>query len=543
MAQGAGFVRVPPQSTGRRVATEVRTQVAFDNLTGEFNVGDTVTGSTSGASGIITSISQDGFGATEGLLWLRDVTNIFQNNENLQVAAATQAVVNTNTFPVETYDYAQNVIIDPDNPLNKQRIDRFGAQRTTFTDGSPNFGSFGTLLVGEPQIIKDYRYAYNGLTSQFTDEVVGAGSVSYVSASSAMLLSTGTASGDIASRTSNFYHPYAPGVGHLAEITLRHGDAGKANSRRRWGYFDDNNGVFWELDGTTLYVVVRSNVSGSIVDTRIAQSSWNADKLDGSDSIGFTLDVTNPNIYFIDLQWLGAGRIRFGIVEPGGSRIMAHVVENSNQSGDYPYMRTATLPIRIEMVNTGAAASTSEIRHACAAVKHASKALLVGDRHTYGTPALVTVLAADGEVPVVSIRPKTTFAGLANHGYIKFLGLNITNITNTGAGPVLFRVRQSASSAALTASDFQSHSAGSIAEEDITASDINISLAHESLQFMLLAQTSQYIQVNDSRELHALELFLNADETTQPVFTVTAQCLTGTSASVFVGVNAEEIKL
>lgn len=542
MAQGASFVRVPPQSTGKRVATEERTQLAFDNQTQIITIGSVIDGQTSGAQGVVTAIVVEGFGANEGLLFLRDVSGTFQNNENLQVSAVTVAVANADTNPIETYDYAQNVLVDPDNPTHRQKIDRFGATVNTFTDGSPTFGAFGTLTVGEPQVIKDYRFAYNGEDDLFWDNTVGSGSISYETNPGLMMLSTSTGGTDLAQRTSHFYHPYAPGVGHSMEMTIRHGDVGKANNRRRWGYFDDDNGVFFELDGTNIYVVVRSNVSGSPVDTRYLQSDWNLDSLDGTDSIGFTLDITNPNIYFIDFQWLGAGRIRFGIVEPGGSRITAHLVENANQSGDYPYMRTATLPVRIENENTGAAGSTSEIRWACAAVKHASKVDITGARRTFST-GIKTVALASGEVPVYAIRPQLTYNGLTNRTIGRATSIDTANITNTGSGPVKIRIRVTTDAdTALTGEAFTAVT-GSAFEADDTATAINTAGMVELASFILLADSSELIVNNDPSSVHSWEINLGADGTTQQCIIVTAECMSGTSAGVIASVNWEEIIL
>ena len=252
MTHASSFVRVPPQSTGKRIATGERTQLTYDNQVGNFGLGRIVTGQTSGATGVITSIVTDGFVANEGQLWLKDMSGTFQNNENLQINAVTIATSNTTIVPANTFDYQHNIIVDPENPNYQQRIDRFGATVNTFTDGSPVFGAFGTLTVGEPQVIKDYRFAYSSNNNDFWDNTSGSGSVSYESTSSTVLLTNTTLSGDLSQRTSNFYHPYSPGVGQALEMSARIGDGGKANVRRRWGYFDDDNGVFFELNGTEI---------------------------------------------------------------------------------------------------------------------------------------------------------------------------------------------------------------------------------------------------------------------------------------------------
>jgi len=535
------FVRVPPQSTGKRVLTTGRYQLGFDNLTGNFNTGQVVTGATSGATGTIASLDTEGFVSAEGVLWLTDVTGTFVNDENLQVGAVTQAVSNiTGQLAFEEYDIQNIAIADPDNPSYKQKIDRFGATLNTFTDGSPIFGSFGTLSVGEPQIIRDHRFAYDDHPNDFWDQTNGSGAVSYDSNGGLVLLSTGTGLNDTVIRTDNYYSPYEPGIGHSIEMTVRCGDAGKANNVRRWGYFDSSDGLFFELDGTTLYTVLRSSTSGSVVEQRVEQSNWNKDPLDGSDNINFTLDITNPNIYFIDMQWLGAGRVRFGIVEPGGAKLVAHQVENANSAGDFPYMRTATLPLRYENFNTGSTGGSSELRVACASVKHASSVSRKGDKRGYES-GVITVTQAAGEVPVYSIRPKTTFKGRINRAIIKTIAATFTNITNTGGAPVLFRV-YAGTDAALTGESFASVNDNSVAEQDTSASSINTSLATKIAQFMVIADQAFYSQVNDDRSLPSYELYLNADGTTQPCFIVTAEVLSGTNADIHIGINAEEVK-
>ena len=64
------FVRVPPDSTGKRVHAAERTVVYFDNLqTGQsFSVGQTVVGSVSSAQGEIVGITTVGFTSGKGYL-------------------------------------------------------------------------------------------------------------------------------------------------------------------------------------------------------------------------------------------------------------------------------------------------------------------------------------------------------------------------------------------------------------------------------------------------------------------------------------------
>jgi hypothetical protein len=124
---------------------------------------------------------------------------------------------------------------------------------------------------------------------------------------------------------------------------------------KRIGQYDDDNGFYFELNGSTLSVTIRSKVTGSVVNTTITQSNWNLDKLDGSGLSGQTIDVTKQQIFIIDYQWLGSGRVRFGVCV-GGINVYCHQIMNANILA-YPYSQTATLPVGGEISGTGTAGS------------------------------------------------------------------------------------------------------------------------------------------------------------------------------------------
>jgi len=74
--------------------------LGYDGQTGNFALGDTVTGLTSGASGIVFSDNDSG---TYGTLGLIGITGAFQNDEELQVAAATKAYANGTLSSCQAY--------------------------------------------------------------------------------------------------------------------------------------------------------------------------------------------------------------------------------------------------------------------------------------------------------------------------------------------------------------------------------------------------------------------------------------------------------
>lgn len=435
-----GFVRLPPDSTGKKSAAAARLVIEYQGETDPnlFEAGQTVVGSTSSATANVVGKYTEGFTAGEGQLFL-DLDSVssgpFVVGENLLVSAVSFGTIKLAATLDEIY-YQKQVLVDRDSPNRSAAISENGGMRVEFADGPPALSTFGGLIINEPRNVRAYVHAYDSLSGEFYDVTAGSGAISYVSDQRAVTLDTGgTTSGDLSQRTSHFYHPYQAGTMNRLITTNVVGDVGKANVRRRWGLFDDNDGLFWELDGTTLYAVTRASVSGSPVDTRVAQSDFNRDTIDGSNR--FNLELDKANIYFIDYQWLGVGLVRFGVYEEDGTQTLAHVFENPNNNVT-PYMRQGTLPLRYEIENLDTAASSSEIKHVCSVVQNVGTV----NRQTIGFSVVNSsakmISQASGEVPLVSARSKTTFKGLTNRSVSI---IDKVTACNNGLSPVVVRLK------------------------------------------------------------------------------------------------------
>jgi hypothetical protein len=228
-----------------------------------------------------------------------------------------------------------------------------------------NFDAFGRLRVSNPFTLFDSQNRYAS-DPAFDTSLTGSGTSTFLTNEAAVSMAVTTASGDKVVRQTKRRFPYQPGKS-LSILTTFVMNAGKTNLRQRVGYFDDNNGVFLQRDGTELSFIIRTYTGGSVDNTRkVVQSSWNGDKLDGSGASGITLDTTKAQVMFIDFQWLGVGNVRAGFVI-NGEYITAHTFENANEITKV-YMQTATLPLRLEIENTGAAASSSSMKQICSTV-------------------------------------------------------------------------------------------------------------------------------------------------------------------------------
>lgn len=225
--------------------------------------------------------------------------------------------------------------------------------------------AFGRLRVSEPITLFDSKQLYDKRTILWTEALSGGATSVHFPNLAATRLTCGTASGDKATRQTKFYIPYQPGKSLSVKVTGVMGNL-KANVRQRIGYFDDNNGLFFEQDGTNLKVARRSYVSGSPVDTSVNQSNWNIDKMDGTGVSGITLDMSKTQIFVIDFQWLGVGRVRYGF-NVDGKMYYVHEMLHANIENNV-YMSKPTLPVRYQIENTAGTASSTYLDSICTSV-------------------------------------------------------------------------------------------------------------------------------------------------------------------------------
>jgi hypothetical protein len=296
--------------------------------------------------------------------------------------------------------------------------------------------AFGRIRVSEPFTLFDssHRYEDNGL---FDTATTGTASAVHAATTSTVALNVDTGSGDEVIRESKRVFAYQPGKSLLILNTFVMDEA-KENLRQRVGYFGAQNGIFLEQDGTTINLVKRSYITGSVVDTKVAKSSWNGDKLDGNGESGFTLDLTKAQIFWVDVEWLGVGSVRCGFII-NGQYVVCHTFHHANVI-DSVYITTATLPVRYEITNTGATGSASVLKQICSTVisegGYEKKVAPFVVRRTAVTTVgtsfepLVTIRLASDHLDSVVLLNKYSITTIDNSLYELAL---IRNATLTGA--------------------------------------------------------------------------------------------------------------
>jgi len=354
-----------------------------------------------------------------------------------------------------------------------------GTVTSTVIDGASD--AFGRLRTSDAFTIGDYKHLY-GIDPNFRDTLTNGATVTFQSQQAcARLATTSNPSSSVIHQT-KMYHQYQPGKSQLIKTTFNF-YANTPNVVKRTGYFDANNGIYFEQAANgALSFCIRSDVTGTPDDSRrVYQSEWNIDTCNttiaGTDSSAvnfgktgsFDFDVTKTQIFFTDFQWLGVGRVRCGFVY-NGEYVVAHEFYNSNKLPTV-YMSNPNLPIRCEIFNTGATTG-GYFDQICSTVISEGGYLEAGQDWTQSTGnTKITITGAGNTVPIMAIRLKNTYKGYKNRATVRMGDINLYAEQN----PALWELRKldNASYLTLANSTWISAHANSAVEYNITGTAIN----------------------------------------------------------------------
>ncbi len=276
----------------------------------------------------------------------------------------------------------------------------------------------------------------------------------------------------------------------------------------RLGMFDNQNGLFFEFDGTTLNAVRRSStaqIAGKVtvafgspfveqtdttfatqfgsqlkpgdyivirgfsyrvsdilsdtqmlispqyrgsnaqfatvsktVNTKVPQSQWNLDRMDGTGNSGYIIDLSKMQMFYVDYTWYGAGFVRWGLRGVKGDVTYAHKMPNNNVNTE-AYMRSGNLPARYEINNDAPATVLTASIDASS-----TTAIPVADNSQFPTSGTVAIrqvaltvntntVTAVSAPSIGTLRFTTASSTNVNVGQpVKVLGLTSTNAVYNG---------------------------------------------------------------------------------------------------------------
>lgn len=454
-----------------------------------------------------------------------DNKNIASRNRNQWEEVITGVIITYNTL-VGTFQDGEQIrgnlpagffaigAVDTDNGTNSMVID---CNHNDFQIGDTITGqtSGATAVIATTNTGSDIQHDYDR---------------------SSVMLTVGTSATDSAIRSTHRYHAYVPAKSQAIIETFVLG-AAKTNVTKRVGYFDNLDGLFLEQTEDDAALVIRSSASGTPVDTRITQENWSVDTLltnNKRNPSKINLDLTKLQIFHIDFQWLGAGRVRFGF-NIGGSLIYVHEELHANKD-DVVFMKTPTLPIRYEIFNTGVTSSPTTLEEICCSTVSEGGYSLPGLEFSANvgvTPR--SVPAASGLIPVFAIRLKNNLpVGEPNRRIAKFLEANFLN----NSADILAEIHHLHEAVDITASwDDVGGGSGMEYSTDITAVTGRPAHSIQSI-YTGTAAGGKSNPSSISSEFINLHSFIsqNHDSTNSELFVIYARSLSGT-ASVFTSIS------
>jgi len=280
----------------------------------------------------------------------------------------------------------------------------------TYKD-STSLDAFARLRTSRPLVLLDSKQIFDN-QPLFWDERKEPGSTGLFATynsdrASTTIKATSGATGFFTRQTYQRYN-YQAGKSMLILMTGVLGlTGGGPGIIRRAGYFDDDNGIFFEDTEGTINAVLRSSVTGAPVDQKVPQSQWNVDKFDGTGKSGITLDPSKVQIIYIDFEWLGSGRVRMGFNIDGVNHVV-HEFKSSNTI-DSVYMSNSNLPVRYQVVaNNNNDDATLEC--ICATVVSEGGTSDVGVLRSQGATG-ITITNNGNIYPIMGIRLKNDHLG------------------------------------------------------------------------------------------------------------------------------------
>lgn len=324
--------------------------------------------------------------------------------------------------------------------------------------------AFGRLRVSQPHTLFDSQHQ-DVENDKWDTLIVGSGTKTHLPNESAIKLEVATANGDSVIRETLRTMPYQPGKSLLIMTTFAMGTP-KANVVQKVGYYSSNNGIYLENDSGINYLVLRSSVTGNVVETRVAQTNWNIDRFDG---LGYSgqgtaeehktgVDVSKSNLFWIDIEWLGVGDVRCGFLVDGLLKT-AHVFHNDNRNPT-TYMRSAILPLRYEIFNKGITASNTAMRQICSTVISEGGYSQINQTRTASNPLTGKNLTNGISNPMVSIRLK--------NGRLNSVAVPVS-VDMYGLQATAFKYRIYENVTSLTGASWTTTDAASAVEYDISA--------------------------------------------------------------------------
>jgi hypothetical protein len=288
---------------------------------------------------------------------------------------------------------------------------------------SANLDAFGRLRTAAVQNLLDIKHVYDKNPLQVNEVTAGTATSIFNQQFARVRMST-AANNDLVIRQSKTHPIYQPGKSQLFQASFSNFQL-ETNVIKRVGGFTSTtastynsvfDGFFLESNGVTNEISFQIWRSGTTVYSA-ATTVWNTNEFN---PIG--LDWSNTNLMSVDYQWLGVGRMRFGLDLDG---ILIYFTEH-NCANNEPnvYMSSPNQPIRYEIRQVGVGSGSFDMICSQVSTEGALNGL-------YSTVGVINSTTADlnssgTKYPYIGYRLKPSYKSVTS----QYSSLSILNTSN-----------------------------------------------------------------------------------------------------------------
>jgi hypothetical protein len=288
---------------------------------------------------------------------------------------------------------------------------------------SPNLDAFGRLRTAAVQNLVDIKHVYDKNPLQVNEITAGTATSVFNQEYARVRMST-SANNDLVIRQTKTHPIYQPGKSQLFEGSFSNFQI-ETNVIKRVGCFVSTtastynsifDGFFLESNGVTNVISFQLWRSGTTIFTA-ATTSWDSTEFDPTN-----FNWSNTNLMTVDYQWLGVGRMRFGMNLSGQTMYFAE--HNCANNEPYVYMSSPNQPIRYEIRQVGAGSGNFDM--ICSQVS--TEGALNGLYSTVGVinSTNANLNSSGTKYPYIGYRLKPLYKGVTS----QFSSLSVLNTSN-----------------------------------------------------------------------------------------------------------------
>lgn len=298
--------------------------------------------------------------------------------------------------------------------------------------------AFGDMRMAELTPVIQHSFEYTVSNTELTTNTT-ANDGTITQASGMAVLQTSTTAGGTATMISKRHARYRAGLGGLTRFTALFTSpvastvqlAGLADEAGSTTYF--KNGYMVGYDGTTFGLHRFQNDAI----TTVAQADWD-DPLDGTGISEMTLDQTKINVFAINFQYLGAGKIQLLIEDDDtGDFTLVHTIDYAN-ANITPSTHNPNYHITFFVDNIATASNLTLKTSSCAYFIEGKTKYYEIHQPTFSSGTR-TKTSVTTEVAIFTIRNKASYASKTN--FIDLIPISISASIEASSANNLASVR------------------------------------------------------------------------------------------------------